>query len=163
MGAADDHRVTGLAGRDHRARQPLARVGALAGLAAAIAAIGIGAVMLLMTPGSTPRPAPTIQQITVARLPAIPLSGPEIAALVRRPPDYGALADPQRRASCLSGLGYPISAPILGAKAVHVGGQPAVLLVLAADTPNDLVALAVRADCNSAETGLIAQTQVAPP
>ncbi len=87
----------------------------------------------------------------------LPLSDPQIVGLLSRSPDYGPLADPQRRASCLSGLGYSAATAVLGARPVDMHGRPAVLMVLAADTPRTLLALVVEPDCNSAHTGLLAE------
>ena len=48
-------------------------------------------------------------------------------------------------------------------------GQPAVLLVLADESgketagPQSIVALAVRPNCNAADTGLVAETQIRRP
>lgn len=156
------HHVTGLSGGDHRARQPIARVGVVAGLGAALVAIGLGTAMVIRTPPAPTAASPLAQHITVSA-PTIPLSGEQIAGLLRQRPDYGALADPWRRASCLSGLGYPTSAAILGARPVQMGDRPGVLLVLAGDGPADLVALVVLPNCSSADTGLIAQTQIGHP
>jgi hypothetical protein len=73
------------------------------------------------------------------------------------------LADPQRRASCLSGLGYSASAPVLGAQPVQLGDRPGVLLVLGGASPKDLIALVVQPNCSSVDTGLIADTQIPRP
>ena len=85
-------------------------------------------------------PAPGSDAVTPARkitvtAPAMPLSGSEIVGLLDRPPDLGPLGDPARRASCLAGLGYPASTPVLGARQVRMAGRDAVMLVLAADAP----------------------------
>ena len=78
-------------------------------------------------------------------------------------PDYGTLADPERRASCLSGLGYSAATAVLGAQQVDMHGRPAVLMVLAADTPRTLLVLVVEPGCSSAHTGLLANTLVTRP
>lgn len=162
-GELTQHRVTGFTGRDHRAGQPIARIGAIAGGAAVLVAIGLGTTMLITTPAPAPKASPTAQQITAAAPPTIPLSGAQIADLLHQRPDYGPLADPARRASCLSGLGYPTSAQVLAARPIQMGNRPAVLLVLAADGPDGLVALAVRPNCSAADTGLIANTRIGRP
>jgi hypothetical protein len=159
----DGHRVTGFTGRDHRARRPAARIGAVVGVAAVICAAALGTVMLSRTPAPPAATSPTAEHITVSSQPAIPLSGPQIAGLLHRAPDYGPLADPQRRASCLSGLGYSASAPVLGAQPVQMGDRPGVLLVLGGGTPKDLIALVVQPNCSSVDTGLIADTQIPRP
>jgi hypothetical protein len=158
------NRVTGPSGRDHRAGRPVARIGAVAGTAAVLVAVGLGTVMLARTPSSNPGTGPTAQRITVsAPPPTVPLSESEIVGLLGQRPDLGALSDQQRRASCLSGLGYPAAETVLGARPVAVNGRPALLLVLAGDTPRDLAVLVVQPDCSSADTGLTADTQIRRP
>lgn len=151
----------------HAARpgaRPARVAAAVAGLAAAAAAIGLGTAALIAAPGPAPSSPTTAQHITVSRAPAvIPLSDAQILALLDTPPDYGPLADPGRRAACLSGLGYPTSARVLGAQPVQITGHPGVLLVLAGDTPNTVRALAVAPSCNSANTGLLADRVVPRP
>jgi hypothetical protein len=159
----DGNRVTGITGRDHRARRPAARLGAVVGAAAAICAAALGTVMLTRTAAPPAATSPTAEHIAVSSGPPIPLSGPQIAGLLQARPDYGPLADPQRRASCLSGLGYSTSVPVLGAQPVQMGDRPGVLLVLGGPTPKDLLALVVQPNCSSVDTGLIADTQIPRP
>lgn len=160
------HRVTGLAGATRAAHgvRPangsLRRTAAFAGAAAALAAVGLGTVALLRAPGPTASTLTTARHITVTT-PVIPLSAPQIVALVGHPPDYGPLHDPVRRASCLTGLGYRATTAVLGARPVTVEGRPGVLLVLAGDADATLVAVAVAPGCSAADTGLLAQTTVA--
>ncbi|KBJ20376.1 RNA polymerase sigma factor SigM [Mycobacterium tuberculosis] len=82
----------------------------------------------------------------------------------RTAPDYGPpggpLGDPSRRTSCLSGLGYPASTPVLGAQPIDIDARPAVLLVIPADTPDKLAVFAVAPHCSAADTGLLASTVV---
>ncbi len=135
-----------------------ARLGAVAGLLAALVATGLGTAMLLRsgTPAAAHLPADP-PPVTV------PLSDTEIAALLTRPPDFGALGDARRRASCLSGLGYPAADAVLGSRLVDINGSPAVVLVLPGDTPDTVAALAVRPNCSSADTGLLADTRIRRP
>jgi hypothetical protein len=136
----------------------------MAGVGAAVVGAVVGAVTLVRDPAPTRPDGPTAESITVSRpASAVPLSDPQIAGLLAHSPDYGPLADPQRRASCLSGLGYSAATPVLGARPVDMQGRAAVLLVLAADTPRTLLALVVAPDCNSAHTGLLANTLVTRP
>ena len=120
--------------------------------------------MLVREPAPTRSAGPTAESITVSR-PAsdVPLSDPQIVGLLSQRPDYGPLADPQRRASCLSGLGYSAATTVLGARQVDMHGRPAVLMLLPADTPQTVRALVVEPDCNSAHTGLLANTDVTRP
>ena len=93
----------------------------------------------------------------------IPLSDQQILALLDERPDFGPLTDPHRRASCLAGLGYPADARVLGARPVDIDGRPAVLLLLPADTPGAVSALAVAPTCSSVDTGLSADRIVHRP
>jgi hypothetical protein len=139
-------------------------IGLVAGVGAAVVGAVIGAVMLTHDPGPRWSAGPTAETITVSR-PAteVPLPEPQIVGLLSKAPDYGPLADPQRRASCLSGLGYSAATPVLGARPVDMHGRPAVLMLLAADTPRKLLALVVQPDCNAAHSGLLANTLVTRP
>jgi hypothetical protein len=139
-------------------------IGLAAGVGAAVVGVVLGGVMLVREPAPTRSAGPTAESVTVSR-PAskLPLSDPQIVGLLSHRPDYGPLADPRRRASCLSGLGYSTATPVLGARPVDMHGRPAVLMVLAADTPRMLLALVVEPDCNSAHTGLLANTLVTRP
>lgn len=136
----------------------------VAGVGAAIVGVVVGAVMLTRDPAPRWSAGPTAESITVPR-PAteLPVPEPEIVGLLSQTPDYGPLADPEQRASCLSGLGYSAATPVLGARPVDMHGRPAILMVLAADTPRKLLALVVAPDCNSAHTGLLANTLVTRP
>ena len=100
-------------GPAHSARprvRPARVVAASAGLIAALTGIGLGTAALIHAPAPIPSTEVTAEHITVSTPPmAIPLSGPEILDLLHQTPDYGPLDDPQRRASCLAGLGYPAS------------------------------------------------------
>jgi hypothetical protein len=137
---------------------------AVAGLAAAIVAVGAGTAALITTPAPTTNGPTTAQQITVSRPPMqIPLSDPQILALLDRKPDYGPLADPERRASCLGGLGYPVAAPVLGAQPMEIAGRSTVLLVLSGDTSGSVTALVVTPTCSSLNTGLLADRAINRP
>ncbi|MBV9722055.1 MAG: hypothetical protein JO082_09070, partial [Mycobacterium sp.] len=137
---------------------------AAAGLATAAAAVWLGTTALISAPASTPSRPTTIEHITVSRPPAtIPLSDQQILALLSRKPDFGPLTDPQRRASCLRGLGYPATDRVLGARPILVAGRQAVLVVLPGDTPGTVTALAVAPTCSAADTGLLADRIVNRP
>jgi len=131
------------------------------GTAALVAAIGVGTAALLRSTGPTRSTVTSASTITVA--PTVPLSAREVAALVDRNPDFGALADPKRRAACLSALGYPGSVQVLGAQPLRVDGRPAIVLVLPGERPGELVALAVAPSCSAVDSGLIADTTVRRP
>lgn len=151
----------------HAARPRIrpARIAAgVAGVGAALAAIGFGTMALLNEPEPAPSTPTTAMHITVSTPPmAIPLSASEIGDLLRRAPDYGPLGDPGRRASCLGGLGYPASTQVLAARPIEINARPGVLLVLPADSPDDLAVFAVALNCSAADTGLLASTQVPRP
>jgi len=137
---------------------------AATGLAAVAAAIWLGTSALMTAPAPTPSRPTTAEHITVSRPPmAIPMSDQQIFDLLAETPDFGPLADPQRRASCLAGLGYPAATHVLGARPVQVGGRPAVLLVLPGDTGATVAALAVAPSCSSVDTGLLADRTVPRP
>ncbi len=126
-----------------------------------VAAIGVGTAALLNAPDSTPTAPATADHITVSTpVPVIPLSDAEIRDLLQRPPDFGALSNASQRASCLGGLGYPATEPVLGARPVEVNARPGVLLVMRGDTPDSLVAYAVALNCSAADTGLLATTAI---
>jgi hypothetical protein len=136
----------------------------VAGVGATVLGVAVGALMLVGDPAPNRPAGPTAESITVSR-PAtrLPLSDSQIVGLLSHSPDYGPLAGPQQRASCLAGLGYPAATPVLGAQPVDMRGRAAVLLVLAGDTPRTLLALVVEPDCNSAHPGLLANTLVTRP
>jgi hypothetical protein len=164
------HRVVGFTRRTaaaHSARHAVPRlqvVGALAGVCATVAGIGVGVAMLTDTPQRTAPAGPTAERITVSLPRAeIPLSDPQIVGLLTVRPDFGPLADPSKRASCLHGLGYPAATKVLGARPVHMNGRPGVLMVLPGDRPQALVAVVVTPDCRSADTGLLADKVVIRP
>jgi hypothetical protein len=154
-------------GGAHSARprvRPLRTAAAVAGFCAVVAAVGFGTVALLRAPDPTPSSTSvTAEHITVSPPTVIPLSQDEILGLLNRPPDYGPFADPARRASCLTGLGYPASTQVLGARPIQVNARPGVLLVVAGDTPHGVAAYAVALNCSAADTGLLANTQIPRP
>jgi hypothetical protein len=137
---------------------------AVAGLAAAAAAVWLGTSALITAPAPTPSRPTTAEHITVSRPPmTIPLSDQQILALLDDQPDLGPFADPQRRTSCLAGLSYPADARVLGARPIEIAGRPAILLVLPGDTPGTVTALAVPPTCSSVDTGLLADRIVNRP
>lgn len=93
----------------------------------------------------------------------IPLSAAELADLVDAPADLGALTDRARLASCLAGLGYRSSTPVLGARRTQINGRPVVMLLLTADDPALVNVLAVTPQCSTADTGLLADTTIPRP
>jgi hypothetical protein len=137
---------------------------ALTGLTAVAVAGWLGTRALITAPASTTSRPTTIEHITVSRPPqTIPLSDQQILALLDHEPDLGPLTDPRRRASCLSGLGYPANARVLGARPIDIAGHPAVLLVLPGDAPVNVKALAVAPTCSAANTGLSADRMLTRP
>jgi hypothetical protein len=154
-------------GAAHSARprvRPARVVAAVAGVSAALVAIGVGTAALIKAPAPTPSTPATAEHITVSTPPTvIPLSRSDIVGLLHQHPDYGPLTDQARRASCLSGLGYPASTQVLGARPIEINARPGVLLVLPADTPDNLAVFAVAPNCSAADTGMLADTQVPRP
>jgi hypothetical protein len=155
-------------GAAHSARPHLHHTRLIAGVAGAcalVAAIGLGTAALVNAPTPTPSTQKTAEHITVSTPPMlIPLSQAQILGLLDRSPDYGPpggpLNEPARRASCLTGLGYPASTRVLGARPIDINARPGVLLVLPGDTPDNLVVFAVALNCSAADTGLLASTRI---
>jgi hypothetical protein len=141
------------------------RVGTAAiGVAATLAAAGVGTAMLLRTPDRASTTSATAERITVSNpRGGLPLADSEILALLEQPVDLGPLTEPQRRASCLSGLGYPTHASVLGARPLVVGGRSGVLVLLPGDTERLVNAVVVGLNCSSADTGLLAGRVVSRP
>jgi hypothetical protein len=151
----------------HAARESPRRIrvaAAVVGLIAALAAAAMGTATLLRTPDRTSNTGPTADRITVSsHADGVPLTDPELLDLLRQPPDLGPLADPQRRASCFSGLGYPTSTTVLAAKPLSVAGRSGVLMLLPGDAPRTIHAVVVALNCSSADTGLLADRAVTRP
>ncbi|MEB3020068.1 hypothetical protein [[Mycobacterium] crassicus] len=165
---AGDRDTRAPAGRPAHSSRPLPRLNRIAaavGGAAALLAVGVGTAALIRSPGNTSSAPRSLDAITVASEPSavLPLSQPEILALLDRSPEYGALADPARRTGCLAGLGYPSSTRILGARPIEINGHPGVVLLLPGDSTGTILALAVAPSCSSADTGLLADTTVRRP
>jgi hypothetical protein len=145
-------------------RRRAVRLAALVGAVSAVAATALGVANLAGPKASEPSSHPGTDPTSAT----IPLSDAEILALLHAPRDLGVLGDPRRRSSCLSGLGYSGATVVLGGRQLAVGGQPAVLLVLSDDSAPaggtaSVVALAVRPNCSTADTGLLAETQIERP
>lgn len=149
------------AGPTHAARgtnAPRRRAAAWVGSAAVVAAAAVGIPMALRTTGASKHGAPaSLQHITVDPT-RVPLSIPELQALLDQPADLGPLSDGRRRAACLTGLGYPSGTPVLGGSQIRVAGRNAILLVLAGDQPDSYDAVAVAPTCSAADTGRLAAT-----
>ncbi|MBB3601058.1 hypothetical protein FHT40_000691 [Mycolicibacterium sp. BK556] len=147
------------------ARRPAIRSGRLiaagAGVVAVLAAVGLGTAALLQSTGPTASTVTSASMITVT--PKMPISSRELNGLIARSPDFGPLADPKRRAACLSALGYSGSVQVLGAKTLQVDGRPAIILVLPGDQPDVIIGVTVSANCSAVDTGLIADTTVRRP
>lgn len=147
------------------ARRPAIRRGRLiaagVGVAAVLTAVGLGTTALLRSTGPTTSTLTSASMITVT--PKMPISSRELNGLIARSPDFGPLADPKRRAACLSALGYPSSVQVLGAQTLQVNGRPAVVLVLPGEEPDVIVGVTVAASCSAVNTGLIADTTVRRP
>jgi hypothetical protein len=165
LGAANGSATGGAAHSARPAMRPARLFAIVAGVCAVAVAIGVGTVALINAPTPTPSTQKTAEHITVSTPPmVIPLSQAQILGLLNHSPDYGPpagpLHDPARRASCLTGLGYPASTQVLGAQPIEINARPGVLLVLPGDTADDLGVFAVALSCNAADTGLLASTQI---
>jgi hypothetical protein len=140
--------------------RPLQVIGLAVGLGAVVTGVIVGATMLGRPEAPRYPVGPTAEKITVDRPAGIPLPTAQILALLAQTPDYGPLADPARRGSCLGGLGYAPGTTVLGARPLDMHGQPAVLMLLPGETPEALVAVVVAPGCNGAHTGLLAKSSV---
>ncbi|BBZ78532.1 hypothetical protein MANY_38690 [Mycolicibacterium anyangense] len=136
-------------------------VAAAIGGAAVLTAVWMGTTALLGRDDTNHSSPTSANLITVT--PTVPLSSRDLVALVGRSPDFGPLADEAKRASCLTGLGYPSTQQILGAEPLQIDGRPTIVLVLPGERPEDLVVLAVAPTCSSVTTGLVADTTVRRP
>lgn len=138
---------------------------AITGLLAAVVAAGIGSAVLLQDgPHGTPPGGAIASSLPVPRAPGgVPLADDELHDLLTQPTDFGPLAAPARLASCLGGLGYPLSTAALGARPLAVNGRPGVLLLLAGDLPGRINAVVVAVTCSSIDTGLLASTVINRP
>ena len=135
------------------------RAALVIGIGAAVAAVVLGVVMVTRDDGSAFPPGPTAHQITVEQTAdtGFPLSDTELRAALSEAPDLGPLADAQRRAACLTGLGRSPAADVLGGRQLEVSGRPAVLLLIPGEAPGQIVALAVEPACSAVDTGLLAE------
>jgi hypothetical protein len=159
--AVTERVVSALRAAPGRKPRSAVRLGAAVGVSAIVVAAALGTVALMRSEESRSSSA---QQVTAEPPPpTVPLSDEEILDLLEQQPDLGAFNDPRRRSSCLSGLGYPASVTVLGGRPVEIDGQPAVLLVMPGDMPGMVDALAVRPNCSSMDTGLLADTQIRRP
>lgn len=163
------HRVTGLSNtRAAHAARPAATSARVAVIVAALAVVGLiaglGVAALLRKAGSLNSNPTSAKLITVYPTAerTFPMARDELAALVHLSPDLGPLADPARLSACLAGLGYPPSIEIRGAHQVDIDGA-AVVLLLPGSRPENLVALAVRPDCDATTPHLVTDTTVISP
>jgi hypothetical protein len=132
-------------------------------IAAAAGEAAAGAVGTAMLLGSGSAGDARTSGPSVAASAGLPLFASQLDELLSQPPDLGELADPQRRVSCLSGLGYPTSTSVLGAKPLTVNGRPGLLLLLPGDVPGRIDAIVVGPNCSSVDTGLLISTAVNRP
>ncbi|MGV0625164.1 hypothetical protein [Mycolicibacter minnesotensis] len=141
------------------------RIGAWAGGAAVLIAIGVGTTALLRSADDAPSGPRSLDAITVASEPpaVLPLSEREILALLDQRPEYGPLSDPARRTGCLAALGYSASTSVLGAREITINDRPGIVLLLPGSPEGTVRALAVAPNCSSVNTGLLAETSVRRP
>ncbi|GAS96595.1 uncharacterized protein RMCC_3561 [Mycolicibacterium canariasense] len=138
------------------------RTALVCGVIAALAALGLGAVALSDTSAPGRSTGPTARQITVTHRP-MPLPRADILALLSRPADLGALAEPQRWAACMLGLRRDPAVPVLGATPVTVAGRPAVVVVFPGNHPADVQAVTLGTDCDAAHGAALAETTLRRP
>jgi hypothetical protein len=141
------------------------RVGALVGLGALAVAAVMGTVMVLNDSEQPPATGtgPTAEYLKTPRHAGMPLADQKILGLLHQPLNLGPLAEPQRTASCLQGLGYSTGTPVLGATTLGADGSPQVLLLLPAIDPKSLMALLVGSNCGAGDAGLLADALLTRP
>ncbi|WP_370333562.1 hypothetical protein [Mycolicibacterium hippocampi] len=144
------------AGRARPRLTGVQRAGLVTGLCAAAAAVVLGVVRLPQDPGPAHSAGPT-----AAAPGGFPVPAEQLHAALSQPQDLGPLADPQRLASCLTGLGHSPTLAVLGGRRVEVTGRPALLLLLPGSTPEQINAVVVAPTCNAVHTGLVAETVLA--
>lgn len=135
--------------------------GLVVGVCAVAAAVVLGVLTLTGDPGPAFPPGPTAEQITVERSAGFPLSDEELRDALTQPAEFGPLTDPQRRASCLTGLGHSPTEEVLGGRLLAVSGRPGVLLLLPDGASEQLSAVVVAPTCSASHTGLLAETVLA--
>ncbi|WP_260971470.1 hypothetical protein [Mycolicibacterium llatzerense] len=146
------------AGHGARRSRPIA----IAGAAAALVAVGIGAVVVISGSDEPARTSagPTAASLTVQRQAGMPWADRQILGLRGRPPELGPLAGPDRLRSCLQGLGYAPTTPVLGAATVTAHDRAQVLLLLPRTDRGSMMALVVSPGCSSTDAGLIADAVI---
>lgn len=144
----------------HGARS--ARPAVVAGAAAGVIAVGIGAVVVFSGSGEPARisAGPKAASLTVQRQAGMPWPDRQILGLRTRPPELGALAAPERLRSCLAGLGYAPTTAVLGAATLTVHDRAQVLLLLPKADDGAVMALVVSPGCNATDAGLIADAVI---
>lgn len=149
----------------HTLRRPrltrVQRAGLVVGICAVAVAAVLGALALSRDPGPAFPSGPTADQITVEGVGDFPLSDTELRDALTQSPDLGPFTDPQRRASCLTGLGHSPTQEVLGSRRLDLSGPPGVLLLLPGVTSGQVSAVVVEQTCSAAHTGLIAERVLA--
>ncbi|MGV9798397.1 hypothetical protein ACWDTP_10090 [Mycobacterium sp. NPDC003449] len=157
-------RAAGTARPDRPAAPRWRLFGAIAGGCAAVLLAGLGAGMLMRTPGPVPSGPTSLGRITASPVPTdLGLPEPQLLELLAARPDYGPLSDPQRRTACLTGLGYPSGVRILGARPLDVRDRHGVLMLLPTDTPGGITGLVVPDGCGSGNNAPLARTVLRRP
>lgn len=148
----------------HAVDRPALSTSQRAGLAVGLVAVVAAVVLAVLSVDGEPAPkfpaGPTASQITVvaADPPPVLLSDRELRDVVAAAPDLGPLSDPARLASCLTGLGYPASVEVVGARPLQISGRPAILLALAGADPDQMRAVAVGTGCGAKDAAVLAET-----
>jgi hypothetical protein len=138
------------------------RPAVVAGAAAGLLAVGIGAVIVLNGSDEPARVSagPKAASLTVQRQAGMPWPDRQILDLRTRPPELGALAAPERLRSCLAGLGYAPTTPVLGAATLTMHDRAQMLLLLPKADDGAVMALVVSPGCNASDAGLIADAVI---
>ncbi|MGX9675524.1 hypothetical protein [Mycobacterium sp. HM-7] len=144
----------------HGARR--SRPAVVAGAAAGLIAVGIGAAVVFSGSDEPARTSagPKAASLTVQRQAGMPWPDPQILGLRSRPPELGPLAAPDRLRSCLEGLGYSPTTALLGAATLTMHDRAQVLLLLPRPADTSMMALVVSPSCSSTDAGLIADAVI---
>ncbi|MGV0837083.1 hypothetical protein [Mycolicibacterium thermoresistibile] len=140
---------------------PVRRIALIIGACTAVLAAGLGALMLVERPASTPSAEVTASTIAVAPTrPTLAVSDAELRDLLSAEPQLGPLSDPDRRAGCLRGLGYTDPDAVLGARPLDVDGSPGVLLLLPATAAHLITAVAVAPHCGPEDPATLTERRI---
>lgn len=152
------------AARDRRKRRMGWGAGVLVAAAAAVAVAVIAIPHGSTTPGGAiAEPPPTVGSGATGTAP-VALRGDQLTATTAASAlgrsDYGPLADPTRRAACLTANGVDADRTPAGAMRVTLDGKPGILLVLTTGKLAQYRLLVVGSDCAAGHPDTLANTVI---